>query len=48
VAADQRDEDRCLTLHTDWVDALPGHEEAMLSTRDITRLFEIRESGDDY
>jgi hypothetical protein len=51
AANDQRHEDQCLTLHTDWVDALPGHEQAiqsMLSTRGVTRLFEIREFGDSY
>jgi hypothetical protein len=51
VAADQRREAQCLTLHTDWVDALPGDQQAiqsMLSTRGISRLFEIRESGDSY
>jgi hypothetical protein len=51
VAADQRREGECLTLHTDWVDALSGHQQAirsMLSKRGVTRLFEIREYGDNY
>jgi hypothetical protein len=51
AANDQRHEDQCLTLHTDWVDVQPGHEQAiqsMLSTRGITRLIEIREFGDNY
>ncbi|MBB5168356.1 hypothetical protein [Mycobacterium sp. AZCC_0083] len=49
-ANDQRHEDQCLTLHTDWVDVQPGHEQAiqsMLSPR-VTRLIEIREYGDSY
>jgi hypothetical protein len=51
AATDQRHEDQCLTLHTHWIDVLPGHEQAirsMLSARGITRLFEIREDGDNY